>query len=184
MSWSARAWNTVDCCNVFILQYLEKFDLAPVFSVEEFQHWFLPQTGIINSFVVENEGKITDMVSYYTLPSSIMHHQTHKTLRAAYSFYNVSTVTPWLELMMDALISARDVSLLRVFATRKLFKWRALNVSCLQLGFDVFNALDLMDNKEFLEPLKFGIGDGNLQYYLYNWRCPSMTPGKIGLVLQ
>lgn len=53
-----------------------------------------------------------------------------------------------------------------------------------QLGFDVFNALDLMDNKEFLEPLKFGIGDGNLQYYLYNWRCPSMTPGKIGLVLQ
>lgn len=53
-----------------------------------------------------------------------------------------------------------------------------------QLGFDVFNALDLMDNKEFLEPLKFGIGDGNLQYYLYNWRCPSMPPGKIGLVLQ
>lgn len=98
--------------HVFVLQYLEKFDLAPIFSVEEFEHWFLPQTGIINSFVVENEGKITDMVSYYTLPSSIMHHQTHKTLRAAYSFYNVSTVTPWLELMTDALISARDVSLL------------------------------------------------------------------------
>lgn len=53
-----------------------------------------------------------------------------------------------------------------------------------QLGFDVFNALNLMDNKEFLEPLKFGIGDGNLQYYLYNWRCPSIEPDKIGLVLQ
>lgn len=98
--------------NTFIFQYLEKFDLAPIFSAEEFEHWFLPRTGIINSFVVEKEGKITDMVSYYTLPSSIMHHQTHKTLKAAYSFYNVSTVTPWLELMMDALISARDVSLL------------------------------------------------------------------------
>ena len=44
------------------------------------------------------------------------------------------------------------------------------------MGFDVFNALDLMDNKEFLEKLKFGIGDGNLQYYLYNWRCPAMQP--------
>ncbi|CAK9801387.1 Glycylpeptide N-tetradecanoyltransferase 1 [Anthophora quadrimaculata] len=143
-----------------LTDYLEKFDLAPIFSIEEFRHWFLPQNGIINSFVVENDGKITDMVSYYTLPSSIMHHQTHKTLMAAYSFYNVSTVTPWPELMTDALISARN------------------------LDFDVFNALDLMDNKEFLEPLKFGIGDGNLQYYLYNWRCPSMTPGKIGLVLQ
>ncbi|XP_078034361.1 N-myristoyl transferase isoform X1 [Augochlora pura] len=143
-----------------LTEYLEKFDLVPIFSIEEFRHWFLTQDGIINSFVVENDGKITDMVSYYTLPSSIMHHMVHKTLRAAYSFYNVSTVTPWRDLMTDALISARN------------------------LGYDVFNALDLMDNKEFLEPLKFGIGDGNLQYYLYNWRCPSMTPWKIGLVLQ
>uniref|UniRef100_A0A8C9FGI4 Glycylpeptide N-tetradecanoyltransferase n=1 Tax=Pavo cristatus TaxID=9049 RepID=A0A8C9FGI4_PAVCR len=51
-------------------------------------------------------------------------------------------------------------------------------------GFDVFNALDLMENKTFLEKLKFGIGDGNLQYYLYNWRCPGMESEKVGLVLQ
>ena len=37
---------------------------------------------------------------------------------------------------------------------------------------------------EFLETLKFGIGDGNLQYYLYNWKCPRMEPHKVGLVLQ
>ncbi|KAJ8686579.1 hypothetical protein QAD02_022373 [Eretmocerus hayati] len=142
--------------------YLQKFDLAPIFSEDEFEHWFTPQEGIVDSFVVEDPAtkKITDMVSYYTLPSSVMHHQTHKSLRAAYSFYNVSTKTAWLGLMQDALISARNI------------------------GFDVFNALDLMDNKEFLEPLKFGIGDGNLQYYLYNWRCPGMTPERIGLVLQ
>lgn len=47
------------------------------------------------------------------------------------------------------------------------------------MGFDVFNALDLMENKQFLEQLKFGVGDGNLQYYLYNWRCPTMTPDKV-----
>lgn len=41
-----------------------------------------------------------------------------------------------------------------------------------------------MDNKEFLEELKFGGGDGNLQYYLYNWKCPDILPEKIGLVLQ
>lgn len=45
-------------------------------------------------------------------------------------------------------------------------------------GFDVFNALDLMENKTFLEKLKFGIGDGNLQYYLYNWRCPGTESEK------
>lgn len=52
----------------------------------------------------------------------------------------------------------------------------------LQRGFDVFNALDLMENKEFLEKLKFGIGDGNLQYYLYNWKCPFMEPAKVSQI--
>ena len=53
-----------------------------------------------------------------------------------------------------------------------------------KLDFDVFNALDLMENVEFLEQLKFGIGDGNLQYYIYNWRSPQMTAKEVGLVLQ
>lgn len=47
---------------------------------------------------------------------------------------------------------------------------------------DVFNALDLMDNEQFLQALKFGIGDGNLQYYVYNWKCPSMLPKKVSFI--
>ncbi|XP_004930199.1 glycylpeptide N-tetradecanoyltransferase 2 isoform X2 [Bombyx mandarina] len=158
-----RKMEIQDCEAVVKLlnDYLKKFDLAPIFSDEDFKHWFTPQVGIIDSFVVEGPNStITDFVSYYTLPSTVVYHPVHKTLKAAYSFYNVSTKTPWVDLMLDALITAKNS------------------------GFDVFNALDLMDNKEFLEPLKFGIGDGNLQYYLYNWRCPSMAPNKIGLVLQ
>ena len=90
-----------------------------------------------------------------------MHHPVHKSLKAAYSFYNaVSGGTSWTQLMGDALVTAKNA------------------------GFDVFNALDLMENKTFLEPLKFGIGDGNLHYYLYNWRCPSMESNHVGLVLQ
>jgi glycylpeptide N-tetradecanoyltransferase len=139
--------------------YLEKFDLAPIFDEEEFTHWFLPKNNIIECFVVENEGKITDLVSYYALPSTVMHHPVHKQIKAAYSFYNVSTATNINDLLYDALISAKN------------------------LNFDVFNALDLMENKKFLQDLKFGIGDGNLQYYLYNWRCPSMTPENTGLIL-
>ena len=49
---------------------------------------------------------------------------------------------------------------------------------------DVFNALDLMENSKFLEELKFGIGDGNLQYYIYNRTCSPMEANQIGLVLQ
>ena len=50
-------------------------------------------------------------------------------------------------------------------------------------GFDVFNALDLMENSTVFSDLRFGQGDGNLQYYLYNWGCKSMTPEKVGLIL-
>jgi len=148
---------------VLLNEYLGKFDLAPVYSDQDVQHWFLPQENIIEAYVVEKPGSpgtITDFVSFYTLPSTVMNHPTHSSIKAAYSFYNVSTATPWVDLMGDALVLAK------------------------RENFDVFNALDLMENSEFLEKLKFGIGDGNLQYYLYNWRCPKMEPTKIGLVLQ
>jgi glycylpeptide N-tetradecanoyltransferase len=51
--------------------------------------------------------------------------------------------------------------------------------------FDVFNALDLMENApDVLMDLRFGIGDGNLRYYLYNWRVAEVVlPSQIGLVL-
>ena len=47
------------------------------------------------------------------------------------------------------------------------------------LKYDVFNCLDLMENQKFLENLKFGVGDGHLHYYLYNWRIggeQALTP--------
>ena len=50
-------------------------------------------------------------------------------------------------------------------------------------NFDVFNALDVMDNSDCLSDLKFGAGDGKLKYYLYNWRCPMVAPKDVGLVL-
>ncbi|XP_074658765.1 glycylpeptide N-tetradecanoyltransferase 1-like isoform X1 [Tubulanus polymorphus] len=143
-----------------VTEYLKKFDLSPIFTQAEFRHWFLPREGIVNSYVVENDGVFTDFISFYTLPSTIMRHPQYNTLKAAYSFYNVTTRTPWKDLMEDALIVAK------------------------QKDFDVFNALDLMENEKFLEDLKFGVGDGNLQYYLYNWKCPAMKPSQIGLVLQ
>lgn len=55
-------------------------------------------------------GEVTDFLSFYTLPSTIMNHPTHKSLKAAYSFYNVHTQTPLLDLMSDALVLAKMVS--------------------------------------------------------------------------
>ncbi|KAI1283715.1 Glycylpeptide N-tetradecanoyltransferase 2 [Halotydeus destructor] len=141
--------------------YLQNFELSPHYSVEEFAHWFMPRTNVVDSFVVEESGDIKGFTSYYTLPSTVMHHSTYKNIKAAYSFYNVATEpVSLLDLVNDALVMAKHAD------------------------YDVFNALDLMDNSEFLEKLKFGIGDGNLQYYLFNWKCPTIDASKVGLVLQ
>jgi glycylpeptide N-tetradecanoyltransferase len=122
----------------------------------------MPRDGVIDTYVIESpteKGKITDMISFYHLPSTIIGHIKYKTLRAVYSFYNVATSVPLTDLMKDCLIVAK------------------------QLNADVVNALDLMENGTFLEKLKFGHGDGYLQYYLYNWATPEMTNKELGLVL-
>eukprot|EP01012_Entosiphon_sulcatum_P001075 TRINITY_DN10192_c0_g1_i1.p1 TRINITY_DN10192_c0_g1~~TRINITY_DN10192_c0_g1_i1.p1 ORF type:complete len:399 (+),score=69.82 TRINITY_DN10192_c0_g1_i1:48-1244(+) len=139
--------------------YLSRFTLAPHLSEEETRHWLLPRPGVISSYLVETNGTVTDFLSFYTLPSTIIGNPKYNQLKAAYSYYNVATTVDLTKLMNDALILAR------------------------QQDFDVFNALDIMENKEFLKELKFGIGDGHLQYYLYNWRCADIQPEEVGLVM-
>jgi len=43
------------------------------FTAEEVAHWVTPRDGVVYSYVVENEsGKITDLLSFYELNSSIL----------------------------------------------------------------------------------------------------------------
>jgi len=141
--------------------YLSQFSLKSIFDEKEFAHVFLPRDGVINSYVITdpNTKEVTDFISFYTLPSTIIGNQTYKLLKAAYSFYTVATSVSLEALVKDALIFAKLEN------------------------FDVFNCLDIMENGKFLTELKFGKGDGNLQYYLYNWRCNTMPSNQVGLVL-
>ncbi|CAF1457633.1 unnamed protein product [Rotaria sordida] len=144
-----------------LTQYLTKFDLAPVFSLDEFEYLCKSRPTIVSAFVVENDqGEITDFISYYHLPSTILNHPQYKILNSCYMYYYAASRTPLTDLVNDCLVQAHNSD------------------------FDVFNALDIMDNKEFLEKLKFGVGDGNIQYYIYNWKCPLMPAEKVALVLQ
>ncbi|XP_035525680.1 glycylpeptide N-tetradecanoyltransferase 2-like isoform X2 [Morone saxatilis] len=99
------------------------------------------------------------MVSFYGVSFRVLNHPVHTGLRAAHLLYFASTVTDPVELMEDTLVLAKSK------------------------GFDIFSALDVMDNKSFLEKLKFSINDTSLHYYLYNWMCPNVSPDKVGLVL-
>lgn len=151
----------VPACHQLLTNHLAKFSLSPVFMPDEVAHYFIPRDGIITTYVVENENnEVTDMASFFTLPSSVMHNSEHSTMKAAYSYYTVASTVSLKDLVKDMLIMAKKTQ------------------------HDVFNALDLMDNQTYLKDLKFGMGDGNLHYYLYNFKCPEMSEKQVGLVLQ
>ncbi|ANQ10762.1 Glycylpeptide N-tetradecanoyltransferase [Plasmodium coatneyi] len=149
----------VEGVHKLLSSYLEQFNLYAVFTKEEIAHWFLPIDNVIYTYVNEEGGKIKDMISFYSLPSQILGNDKYSTLNAAYSFYNVTTTTTFKNLMQDAILLAK------------------------RNNFDVFNALEVMQNKSVFEDLKFGEGDGSLKYYLYNWKCASFAPAHVGIVL-
>ena len=73
---------------------------------------------------LKKKDEVTDMLSFYALPSTIIGNKQYPTLNAAYSFYNVATTVSLKNLLEDALIVAK------------------------QLDFDVFNALNLFGNQQ------------------------------------
>jgi len=145
--------------------YLKRFKLCPIMNQAEVKHWLLPRPGVIYTLVRDTqaegsrEKKVTDVCSFYRLPSTILGHEKYDLLKCAYSYWNVANSCSWVELMNEALIYAK------------------------REDFDAFNALDVMDNEKFLKDLKFGQGDGYLQYYLFNWRCNKIKAEDVGLVL-
>jgi hypothetical protein len=56
------------------------------------RHWLIPRPDVVDAFVVEDltTKKITDFVSYYTLPSTIIGSEQYKLLKAAYCYYYVA----------------------------------------------------------------------------------------------
>lgn len=83
---------------------------------------------------------VTDLVSFYHLPSIVIRNPKYTHLYAAYLYYYVADSIPLKQLLLDALIIARDK------------------------GIDVFNCLELLQNSEVFKDLQYIPGDGCLQY--------------------
>ncbi|KAJ3766611.1 N-myristoyl transferase [Lentinula raphanica] len=163
-------------------KYMDRFDMVPIMNAQEIKHQFLsgsgkPGTGdkwrrngqVVWAYVVEDNDshKITDFVSFYSLPSTVINNPKHGVLEAAYLHYYASdaafnenlvgkgTLKERLQgLIGDALIVANNAK------------------------FDVFNALTMMDNDLFLKELRFAVGNGFLNFYLYNWRTAPLAGMK------
>ncbi|MCJ1483199.1 glycylpeptide N-tetradecanoyltransferase [Schaereria dolodes] len=160
----------IDAVHDLLTRYLDKFDLAPQFSREDIIHWLihdelLTTEKVIWTYVVEDRDthKITDFFSFYCLESSVFGNQKYDRIRAAYLFY-YGTATAF-QSSEQALKERLNLLINDALVLAKKF------------NFDVFNALTLLDNPLFLESQKFGLGDGQLHYYLYNYRALPIAGG-------
>ncbi|PWY86094.1 N-myristoyl transferase [Aspergillus heteromorphus CBS 117.55] len=160
----------IDAVHDLLERYSRRFSLNQAFTREEIEHWLVHKDEegkeqVVWSYVAEDPEthKINDFVSFYNLESTVIQHPKHDNVRAAYLYY-YATETAFtedtkalkaklLQLINDALIMAKKAK------------------------FDVFNALTLHDNPLFLEQLKFGAGDGQLHFYLYNYRTAPIPGG-------
>ncbi|KAI7867525.1 acyl-CoA N-acyltransferase [Spinellus fusiger] len=173
-----REMRVEDCSQVRTLlnKYLSRFDFSIVFETDEdVAHWIAPHKNVVWSYVVEDPEThaVTDLVSFYSLPSSVINNSKHSTLNAAYMFYYAVT--------LDDTLSTVDQT---KYIRKRLNSLIAdVLVYAKQAGFDVVNTLDLMDNSLYLDEQKFGPGNGHLNYYVYNWRCPNVKHQKVGLVM-
>lgn len=147
-------------------RYLERFHLRPEFPEEDVEHYLMSEASkdVVWSYVVEQDGKVTDFISYYLLESTVLKvNAKNDTIRAAYLYY-YATETAFaggqaaLKARLDELV--HDVL---VLAKKD--------------GFHVFNALTLLENPLFLKDQKFEPGDGKLNYYLFNWRTALLAGG-------
>ncbi|KAI1292707.1 glycylpeptide N-tetradecanoyltransferase [Mortierella claussenii] len=165
-------------------KYMAHCELAPHFEEADVRHWLISRPGVVWGYVVEDPEtkEITDFFSFYSLPSTVINNTNHSTLNAAYSyFYAVKTPDEELNKLTDETErkNARD----SVVKERLVGLMQDALILARRNDFDVFNALNLMDNALFTEELKFGPGDGYLHFYLYNWRCRNVDSSKVGLVM-
>ncbi|KAF9586122.1 glycylpeptide N-tetradecanoyltransferase [Lunasporangiospora selenospora] len=181
-----RAMEDKDVPEVAVLmnKYMSTMELAPIFQEEDVRHWLISRPGVVWGYVVEDpeSHKITDFFSFYALPSTVINNSLHSTLNAAYCFY-YAVQTPDEEL--EKITDAEKKNKARKEAIRERL-CRLMNdalILAVQNNFDVFNALNLLDNDLFTENLSFGPGDGYLHFYLYNWRCRDVNSDKVGLVM-
>lgn len=149
-------------CKKLLETYLQKFKVHVEHTMDEFKHFFLPRDRIIETFVIVDKDKVTDFISFYVLPSTILTEKCpYKLINAAYCYYFANTTLTVPQLFEIALLKAKE------------------------LDFDVFNALDIMDNAQAFEKLNFNPGDGFLKYYLFNWVLNQklIHPSELGATL-
>jgi glycylpeptide N-tetradecanoyltransferase len=140
--------------------YNKQFPISQQFTEEEVRHNFKPRKGIVGSYVVEKKKKVVAFFSFYIVPSTVNGCEEYDSYTAAYAYYYFAKPS-----MLNDIAKA------------------CLYMASKEYDVDVFNCLNVQDNKSFIDALRFVPGDGNLHYYLFNYAHPPIKPEKCCIIL-
>lgn len=136
-------------------QYNRKYNIYPIWTFEEFKLTMYNNKIVTTYILLDDNNRVLDFISYYSLPSKVNNNEKYKFIKTAYLYYYTSINETIYRLLSDILIVAKNRQ------------------------FDVFNALDVMENRDILRELRFDEGTGTLNYYFYNYRTVDMNPNQV-----
>lgn len=116
------------------------------------------------SFVIEDykTKRITDFFSFYSLPKVHSKHHPDDVdyLKVCYAYYTVPKGHDLTTLMKLTLAKSAE------------------------LDFDLFNAIDIMENYKYLNELKFETKESVQYFYTYNWNIAAPVHSRqVGIIL-
>ena len=136
-----------------------KYKIYELLSKEQIGHLLLPRNNIIYTFVLEDENnKITDFCSFYSLTRTILNNSKYKKINFAYSLMNYCSSISMKDLLKTAIILAK------------------------KNNFDAFHCLDYKEYSNHFKELLFMEKIGKMKYYFYNFVCPDTPIDDISLM--
>jgi len=143
-------------------EFQKKYTVGVHFTEEEVRHYLMPRKDIVGSYVIEDERTkaVTAFFSFYIVPSTVLGNHEYDSFVSAYFYYYFARPSVLPDL-------SRAV----------------MEMAVHKFGADVVNCLNVCENTDMLTQLRFVPGDGNLNYYLFNYAVEPIPPQKNGVVL-
>lgn len=139
--------------------YYKKYKIHQIFTQDEFKKKFLSKNSVIDSFVMEKKGIITDFISIFYVKTRVFNNNK-------YSDYSVGQIYHYFYSDEKQFIDIID---------DVLYMMKHKNI-------DIVNWINQMDTSIFLDRLKFKERLGENNFYIWNMKCPSINPSDIALI--
>lgn len=139
--------------------YYKKYKIHQIFTQDEFKQKFLSKNNVIDSFVMEKKGTITDFISIFYVKTRVFNNNKYSDYSVGQIYhYFYSDEKQFIDIIDDVLYMMK------------------------QKNIDIVNWINQMDTSIFLDRLKFKERLGENNFYIWNMKCLPVNPSDIALI--